>query len=108
MRRRPHVRATHAYRRATRGGLAELVLYLRATFPSAATVIRDIGPSPSSLLLETHLFKRGRPGIGVDQHQRRLRHARPDTTRPDVFPDGSKSHPIVERLLNLVQQSLAL
>src|SRR5262249_6348058 len=65
-------------------------------------------PQSSSLLLETHLFKRGRPGIGVDQHQRRLRHARPDTTRPDVFPERSKSHPIVERLLNLVQQSLAL
>jgi len=61
----------------------------------------------SSVPSEPHLFERRRPGIRVDQHQRRLFDAWPHAARPDVFPDRTEPHPLVDELLDLVQQSLA-
>src|SRR6266511_2070000 len=60
-----------------------------------------------SLLLQTHLFQRRRPGEGVDQHQCRLLHPGPDPARPEIKPDGPEHHPLVHELLDLVQQGFA-
>src|SRR6266498_1845127 len=68
----------------------------------------DMWAASRSLLLEAHLFERRRPRVGVDQHQRGLLHPGPDSRRPDVFPDGREPHPLVDDLLDLVQQRLAL
>src|SRR6266849_6251217 len=59
-------------------------------------------------LLQPDLLERRRPGIGVDQHQRGLLHARPDPAGPEELEDGPESHALVERLLDLVQHDLAL
>src|SRR5712691_8134192 len=61
-----------------------------------------------SFLLETYFFQRRRPGIGVDQHQRGFLHTRPHSTRPYVVPDGPEPHPLVQELLDLAQEGLAL
>src|SRR5207245_9112989 len=58
-------------------------------------------------LLRPYLLERCRPGIGIDQHQRGLLHARPDSARPEELEDGPEAHALVEGLLDLVQQGLA-
>jgi hypothetical protein len=53
-----------------------------------------------SWLLQPHLFQRRRPGIGVDQQQRRFLHARSDAAWPVVLPDGGEPDPLMEQLLD--------
>src|SRR5437870_12598028 len=62
----------------------------------------------SLVSLQAYLFERRRPGVGIDQHQRRLLDPRADPARPDVVPDRAEPHPLVDELLDLVQQRLAL
>src|SRR5260370_36361627 len=59
-------------------------------------------------LLETNVFQRRGPWIGVDEHQGGLLHARADPARPDVLEDRPGAHALVEGLLDLVQHRLAL
>jgi hypothetical protein len=47
------------------------------------TLLRP-GFRPRSSRLQTHILEGCGPGVGVDQHQRRFLHPRPDPTRPDV------------------------
>src|SRR5438105_4585403 len=60
------------------------------------------------LLLQPYLLEWRRPGIGVDQHQRRFLHAGPDSARPEELEDRPEPHALVEGLLDLVQHGLAL
>src|SRR5207245_8449620 len=60
------------------------------------------------LLLQPYLLEWRRPGVGIDQHQPGLLHARPDSARPEELEDGTEAHALVEGLLDLVQQGLAL
>jgi hypothetical protein len=62
----------------------------------------------ASRLLQPHLLVRRRPRKGVDLHQRRVCHPRPDATRPEVVVDRRKPCPLVQDFLNLVQQRLTL
>src|SRR5439155_20107935 len=59
-------------------------------------------------LLQLDLFQRRRPWIGIDQHERGLGHARADAARPDVLPDRSEPHAVVQDLLDLDQERFAL
>src|SRR6266850_190393 len=59
-------------------------------------------------LLEPYLLERRRPRIGIDEHQCGLLHARPDAARPVELEDGRETHALVEHLLDLEQQGLAL
>src|SRR5712691_8891698 len=61
-----------------------------------------------SFWLQTDLFERRRPGIGVDEHQRRLLHPRSDPTRPNVLVQGPEAHALVQKLLDFVQEGGAL
>ena len=63
---------------------------------------------PSSVLLQAHVLERRRPRVRVDHHQRRLGHPRPDRARPDVLEDRRQAHALVDGLLDLVQDRLAL
>src|SRR5919198_5914264 len=66
------------------------------------------GMTTTSLRFQAYLFHRRGPRIRVDEHERGLRHPRPDAARPDVLVDGPEPHPFVEELLDLVQERLAL
>src|ERR671919_517185 len=61
-----------------------------------------------ALLLQPHLFQRRGPRIGINQHQCGLLDARPDAAWPIVVPDRPKPYPLMEQLLDLVQQGLPL
>src|SRR5256885_6359064 len=74
--------------------------------PSDSNVTRS--SMQPSFLLETNVFERRRPRIRIDHHQRRLRHPRTDATRPDVLVDRCDPDPVVDDLLDLVQQRLTL
>src|SRR5436190_23513918 len=63
---------------------------------------------PRSVLFEAHLFKRRRPRVGVDQHQRGLIHARTHPAGPDVLEDRTVPDALVHEALDLVQHSLPL
>src|SRR6266478_6705044 len=56
---------------------------------------------------ELHLFERRRPRVGIDQHQRRLLDPWAHAARPDVVPDRPEPHPLVQELLDLMEQRLA-
>src|SRR5262245_13499388 len=58
--------------------------------------------------LELDVFQRGRPRVRIDGQQHRVGDARSDRARPDVLPDRSKPHPLVDELLDLVEHGLAL
>src|SRR4029453_2386671 len=60
------------------------------------------------LFLESHFLERCRPGIRVDEHQRRFLDPRPHAARPDVLPDRSEADALVDELLDLMQERLAL
>src|SRR5580765_8651266 len=72
---------------------------------STVTTSRAIS---TSALLQPHVFERRRPGIGVDQHERRILDARPDAAGPDVLEDRRDARALVHDLLDLVQERLAL
>src|SRR5882672_4164401 len=74
--------------------------------PSDATVTRS--SMPPSFLLETNVFERRRPRIRIDQHQRRLLDPGADAARPDILVDRRDPDPVVDDLLDLVQERLAL
>src|SRR5437879_11094852 len=56
---------------------------------------------------ELYLFERRRPRVGIDQHQRRLLDPWAHAARPDVVPDRPEPHPLVQELLDLMEQRLA-
>src|SRR5919198_827280 len=66
------------------------------------------GMTTTSLRFQAYLFHRCGPRIRVDEHERGLRHPRPDAARPDVLVDGPEPHPFVEQLLDLVEERLPL
>src|SRR5882762_166193 len=77
--------------------------------PSDSNVTRSsMPPSLPVSLLQADLFERRRPGVGVDEHQCRVRDPRPDATWPDVLVDRRDPDPVVDDLLDLVQQRLTL
>src|SRR4030095_6045531 len=61
-----------------------------------------------SLGLEAHLLVGRRPGIRIDQEQRRLGYARADAAGPDELVEGTEAHAVVDELLNLVEHGFAL
>src|SRR6185295_15481895 len=61
-----------------------------------------------SILFQTHLFQRRRPRVGVDQHQRRLGHARAHPARPHVLEDGTVPDALMYEALDVVQNRLPL
>src|SRR5437879_8559220 len=59
----------------------------------------EIGAASTPLFrLEPHVLQRSRPRVGVDQHQRRLRDARPDRARPAALPERPEPDALVEQL----------
>src|SRR3989442_3495145 len=63
---------------------------------------------PDSFRLEPDLLVGRRPGIRVDQEQRRLGHAGADAAGPDEFVEGTEADALVDELLDLVEHGLAL
>src|SRR3989442_471286 len=86
--------------------MLRLAPVMSAVFP--LSLMRVVLAERGSVFLETHFLQGRRPGPGVDEHQRGLRHPPPHPARPDVFIDGPEPHPLLEQPLDLVQHRLAL
>src|SRR5881628_2917736 len=78
---------------------------LRGRPPSAT---RPAACPDSSFCLEPDLLVGRRPGIRVDQEQRRLGHAGADAARPDEFVERTEADAVVDELLDLVKHGFAL
>src|SRR2546427_905667 len=63
---------------------------------------------PDSFRFEPDLLVGRRPGIRVDQEQRRLGHAGADAAGPDEFVEGTEADTVVDELLDLVEHGFAL
>src|SRR5207244_6282130 len=69
---------------------------------------RAAEPSPDSLRLEPDLLVGRRPGIRVDQEQRRLGHAGADAAGPDEFVERTEADAVVDELLDLMKHGFEL
>src|SRR5207237_2796126 len=58
--------------------------------------------------LEADVLERGRPRIRIDHQEGGVGDAGPDGARPDVLVDRGEAHALVDELLDLVEQGLAL
>src|SRR5213593_2599352 len=77
---------------------------LRGRPPSATRP----APCPDSFCLEPDLLVGRRPGIRVDQEQRRLGHAGADAAGPDEFVERTEADAVEDELLDLVEHGFAL